>query len=352
MENRLAVGTLDSADCNVMDQISSHLESIELGDLQISISEVGNFSSALKDLSEGKLDVLAVPATETMIAIDEISSLGCQIIGARTPRRPALVLVSPDRLMYQPKSAIIISDSELVRRQLRRARPDLDAISPEQVMDLYSDCKCPQDEIERARWMAELLDQGKVDGFVVSRNLYEKSDQTERRHTLMPLPRERGSQHFLPRPYSDLIAILTRSGFPSALIQSFTEPEGNTSLWVQSRIMSSLDDSFQETIGIQVRHRQVGAILRQAEEYRDIVLEQACHDPDGEIIEEEVRVEVRIETLSVDGRRTLALDRLVARSEFQHATISLIMDWEKLVAEVSRDVPKDHPSDEDAPPFL
>ena len=352
MENRLAVGTVDSADCNVMEQISSHIESVELGDFQTSISEMADFNSGLEALSEGKIDLLAVPANETMIAIEKITSHGCKIIGARNPRRPSLVLVSPDRLMYQPKSAIILCDSELVRRQLRRARPDLVTIPPGRVIDFYADSECPKDMIERANWMADLLDNGKIDGFVVSRNVYEKSEQSERRHTLLPFPKERGSPQFLPKPYSDLIAFLTRSGFPSALVESVTEPEGNTSLWVQSRIMGTLGHSFEEIIGLQVRHRQVGAILRQAEEYRDIVLEQACHDPDGEIIEDEVRVEVRIETLSEDGSRTLALDRLVARRDYQHATISLLMDWEKLVTESSREVPKDHPSDGEAPSFL
>ena len=123
-------------------------------------------------------------------------------------------------------------------------------------------------------------------------------------------------------------------------------------LWVQSRVMGGISDSMRNAIGIQVRHRQVGALLRQAEEYRDIVLEQACHNSEGEIIEEEVRVEVRIETISSNGSRTIGLDRLVAKREFQHATISLLRDWDVLVSESSRKVPKDHQTDTEAPSFL
>jgi hypothetical protein len=181
---------------------------------------------------------------------------------------------------------------------------------------------------------------------------YEESEQTERRHSLLPFPKERGGPHFLPLPYSDLIAIVCRANSPIEMSKMITEPEGDTVIWVQSRIMGDLGETSQGILGIQVRHRQVGAILRQAEEERDILLEQACHDPEGEIIEEEVRVEIRIETISEDGNRTLALDRLVAKSEFQHATIALIGDWNRMVKESSRDVPKDHPTDDDAPPFL
>ncbi len=352
MENRLVVGALDSAECIVGGHLRSHFESIETEEIETSIIEVDDFESGLSDLSSGKLDLLAVPATETLGATESISSLGCEVIGARAPRRPSMVLVSPDRLMYQPKSAIIVSCSELVRRQLLRARSDLDVISPQEVEDAIEGSELPADPSDWPRWLGGLLSEGKIEGFVISRTEYETSDQSERRHTLLPFPKERGGAHFLPKPFSDIIAIVCRAGFPSGMGKMVTEPEGNTALWVQSRIMGDLDDSFADTIGIQVRHRQIGGLLRQAEEERDIVLEQACHDPDGEIPADEVRVEIRIETISVDGNRTLALDRLVPRSEYQHATIGLLLDWRMLVNEASREVPRDHPTDVEAPSFL
>ena len=200
--------------------------------------------------------------------------------------------------------------------------------------------------------LAELLEKGEIDGFVISRGEYDATNQTERRHTLISQPNERGSPHFVPPAFSDLIAVVSRIGFPSRIAAKLTEPEGNTSLWVQSRIMGDLDNSMHDIIGLEVRHRQVGAILRQAEANRDLVLEQSCHDPDGEIFHDEVRVEIRMETLSKDGRRTLSLERLVAISEYQRAVIALLMDWGNLVKESTRNVPRDHPTDEDAPAFL
>ena len=87
----------------------------------------------------------------------------------------------------------------------------------------------------------------------------------------MSQPKVRGAPHFIPPPYSDLIAIVCRVGFPNVLSSMLTEPEGNTVLWVQSRIMGSMDESLRDCVGLEVRHRQVGAILRQAEENRDLV---------------------------------------------------------------------------------
>ena len=352
MEKQILVGTLDSASCQVSSQISAHFESYEPGDFEHSVTPVNDFESGIKSLSEGDLDLLAFPAIEIFGREGIISDSGCQIIGARTPRRPSLVLVSSDRLMYQPKSAIIVSDSGLVRRQLLRARPDLQAISSVELGKLAPGFVPPDDPENLPGLLAKLLENGEIDGFVISRTEYERTNQTERRHTLMSQPNERGAPHFVPPPYSDLIAVISRLGFPNRLAAKLTESEGNTSLWVQSRIMGDLETSMHDITGLEVRHRQVGAILRQAEANRDLVLEQSCHDPDGEIYHDEVRVEIRMETISKDGRRTLSLERLVAISEYQRAVIALLMDWGNLVSESTRDVPRDHPDDEDAPPFL
>jgi hypothetical protein len=352
MENRIVVGTLDSPSCKVSSQISTHFESNELEDIEHSVVSVKGLDAGIKSLSEGDLDLLAIPATEISGREGAISDSGCQVMGARTPRRASQVLVSPDRLTYQPKSAIIVSDSVLIRRQLLRARPDLQAVSSEELGVLVSGFVPPEDPRGLPKALAELLEKGEIDGFVISRSEYDETNQTERRHTLMSQPNERGAPHFVPPPYSDLIAVVSRKGFPNRLAAKLTEPEGNTVLWVQSRIMRELETSMHDVIGLEVRHRNVGAILRQAEANRDLVLEQSCHDPDGEIYHDEVRVEIRMETLSKDGRRTLSLERLVAMSEYQRAVIALLMDWGNLVNESTRDVPRDHPTDEDAPPFI
>jgi hypothetical protein len=116
--------------------------------------------------------------------------------------------------------------------------------------------------------------------------------------------------------------------------------------------MNELDDHLAGIIGLQVRHRQVGSLLRQAEEEKDPILEEAFQSPDGEVLEDEVQVELRMELISEDGRRTLALNRLASRFDHEYAILSTIRDWEQLLKEASRDVPKDHPSDAEAPPFI
>ena len=352
MQDRIRVGAIDTPHCLVSKQINSQLETLEAIGVESSVIDVLDLESGLNKVSLGGLDILAVPAKLALQSTESITKKGCQIVGARTPRRPSPILVSPNRLMYQPKSAIIVCEIEIVKRQLLRTRPDLLVIHPESMEDSIGCENVPADAISRSNWLGNLLRDGKIDGFISSRKQYDDSGQSERRHTLLPFPQERGGPHFLPPAYSDLIAIVCRIGSAQELGDILTESEGNTVLWVQSRVMGGLSDNTRNAIGIQVRHRQVGSLLRQAEEYRDIVLEQACHNPEGEIIEEEVRVEVRIETISSNGSRTIGLDRLIAKSEYQHATISLLRDWDALVYESSRKVPKDHHTDKEADAFL
>ena len=130
MENRLIVGALDSSSWKISAIVSSHLDTVDHEGLEHSVTPLEDVSSALESLSEGKIDLLAVPASLITGMEAELEKNGCQVVGARTPRRPSPVLVSPNRLMYQPKSAIIISDSELIRRQLLRARPDIQVLGP------------------------------------------------------------------------------------------------------------------------------------------------------------------------------------------------------------------------------
>ncbi|MBM47909.1 MAG: hypothetical protein CMB35_04785 [Euryarchaeota archaeon] len=352
MNDRIVVGTLDTADCPVHSPISAFFESSEIQDLESEIQQVPDFDAALEQLSSGLIDLLAVPASLMHGRESEIVQSGCEPMGARTPRRPNLVLVSGDRLFYQPKSAVIVSDSTLTRRQLLRARPDLTVIAPEDVPLSRQTKKAPIEAIARARWLGDLQGSGEIDGFVISRAVYESSGQTERRHTLMPFPKDRGGAHFLPPPYSDLIAIIARMRFPPTISKRVTETEGNTALWVQSRVLNEMGDKLAGIIGLQVRHRQVGSLLRQAEEEKDPVMEEACQSADGEILEDQVHVELRMELVSEDGRRTLALNRLVAYSDYQFATLSAIRDWKQLLNEASREVPKDHPTDAAAPPFI
>ena len=200
--------------------------------------------------------------------------------------------------------------------------------------------------------MEELWEAGDIDGFVVARGLYDKCQLVTRRHSLLPDGLNEGDPHFIPPAYSDLIVFVARSRFPKSISDEISEKEGEPAWWVQNNFVGSLDAESLGKTGIMVRHRQVRSLIKQAESTRDLTLEQVCLDPDGDVIEEEVHVEIRLEIVSKDGTRTVGLHRVIRYSDFERATVASLRDWETIMKEVSRNVPKDFHTDPESPPFI
>ena len=116
---------------------------------------------------------------------------GCQVLGARTPRRPARFLVSENRIWYQPKGAIILCDDKIIRRQLKRARRGLRLLSSEAYASIHGIEDRPDSEDEIARWMEKLRRNGNIDGFVTSREVFNSIHCSSRRTVLGIDPEER-----------------------------------------------------------------------------------------------------------------------------------------------------------------
>jgi len=352
MTEQLLLAMLDTARCSVSDNFTSFLDSGSAPEMGVQFLEVSDLESGLSMLDSGEADVFAVPASVIHGRRLEILQAGLEIVGARTPPRPYSILVSDNKLQYQPKSAIILCEQKLVRRQLRRARKGIRILDPGAYSSISGKGDPPQDPISSVRWMEELRDSGEIDGFVTQRGIYEEAGLVSRRHSLLPDPQNAGEPIFLPLPYSDLIVLIARRKFPVSISEQISEKEGETSWWVHDNLIGSLDEDMLDKTGILVRHRQVRSLIKQAENTRDLVLEQVCKNPDGEVIENEVHVEFRIEFVSKNGKKTVGLHRVVRHSDIERATIASLRDWEILLKETSRDVPKDFHTDPDTPSFI
>ena len=261
-------------------------------------------------------------------------------------------MVSDNKIQYLPGFAIILCDNKLNRRQLRRSRGGLRVLDSDAFASILGIEEGPSDPVMKAKWMEELRGAGEIDGFVIPRGIYEGANLVSRRHSLLPDGLNEGDPDFLPSAYSDLIVLLARNRFPKSISKEISEREGETCWWVQNSMLGSLDPEMLEKIGVLVRHRQVRSLIKQAEATRDLTLEQVCLDPDGEVIEDEVHVEIRLEFVSKDGARTIGLHRVIRHSDYERATIASLRDWETMIKEVSRDVPKDFHTDPESPPFI
>ena len=340
MEERVKVGTLDHPHCLSSKNLEDFLSSEEAGDLELEITPVNTLEEAIESLKEGELDLLAMPARLLHGKQIKLLEAGCLVLGARTPRRPARFLVSENRILYQPKGAIILCDDKIIRRQLKRARRGLRLLSSQAYASIHEIQDRPDSEDDIARWMETLRRNGDIDGFVTSREVFNSIHCSSRRTVLGIDPEEREGDRYLPVPYADLVVLIGRSGFPRKLIQHISELEGETVWWTQDNLIGGLSESELDRVAILVRHRQVGAIMRQAEEFFDLTMETVFHDPEGDTETTEVHAEIRIEFLSDDGMQTVSVERLVPLSNLESSVIALAKDWERMLTTASSPIPE------------
>mgnify|MGYP001326361612 FL=1 len=328
---RIQFGTLSIPSCPVDKYMEKFLDSEESPELEIELKSCKNLSLALKKLENGELDLLALPAENLHGKQLEMYNANCEVLGARTPRTPNMILVSENKIQYQPKSAIILSDSKLVRRQLRRARKGLRVLSVIAFAEIYNLDLEFDNELSKYSWMEELRLNGDIDGYAIPRVIYSQIDINERRHSLLPDPNNLGDSHFLPQPYSDLVIIIGRKNFPRSISELFSEVEGDTIWKMQDYFLSSIDEKELEGIGILVRHRKLSTLMTQAEKHKDLIMEQSFHDLEGEVITNEILVEFRIEKISNNGKKTISLQRVIPYSKFQIAMVATEKDWKKIL---------------------
>ena len=328
---RIQFGTLSIPSCPVDKYMEKFLDSEESPELEIELKSCKNLSLALKKLENGELDLLALPAENLHGKQLGMYNANCEVLGARTPRTPNMILVSENKIQYQPKSAIILSDSKLVRRQLRRARKGLRVLSVIAFAEIYDLDLEFDNELSKYSWMEELRLNGDIDGYVIPRVIYSQIDINERRHSLLPDPNNLGDSHFLPQPYSDLVIIIGRKNFPRSISELFSEVEGDTIWKMQDYFLSSIDEKELEGIGILVRHRKLSTLMTQAEKHKDLIMEQSFHDLEGEVITNEILVEFRIEKISNNGKKTISLQRVIPYSKFQIAMVATEKDWKKIL---------------------
>ncbi len=340
VEERVKVASLDHPHCLSSKNLEDFLSSEEAGDLELEITPVDTLEEAIESLKEGELDLLAMPARLLHGKQIELLEAGCQVLGARAPRRPARFLVSENRIWYQPKGAIILCDDKIIRRQLKRARRGLRLLSSKAYASIHEIEDRPDSEDEIARWMEKLRRNGDIDGFVTSREVFNSIHCSSRRTVLGIDPEEREGDRYLPVPYADLVVLIGRSGFPKKVIQKISELEGETVWWTQDNLIGGLSESELDRIAILVRHRQVGAIMRQAEEFFDLTMETVFHDPEGETETTEVHVEIRMEFLSDDGMQTVSIERLVPLSNLENSVVALAKDWERMLTTASSPIPE------------
>ena len=309
----------------------------ELSDYEY--TEVQDLNEGFKLLQSNDLDAVVIPARALHGRQIEMVSSGLSVAGAVNQHRSFHVVVADDRLSHLPRSAIVISGSKIVRRQLRRFRRDLRVLSPTAWSGIQ-DIPLPKDGV--VSWLEDMRQNGVIDAYTMPRESFDRLGLKARRFALWPDPKEAGGLFFLPPMYSDLPIVITREGFPKKRIRDMFGKQGEAAWHVMNQLFGAESEDVADGIGILVQHRTISSLIQQAESTRDLALEQSCRDSEGVILPEGSRLFIRVEYVSKDGTRTFRMDRLIEPENLHSGCVTMGMEWRTMFSTLSKPQ-SDHP---------
>ena len=177
-----------------------------------------------------------------------------------------------------------MSPNKLKRRQLRRYRADYRVMSPVAFADTVG-MPIPSEEegLEMATWLEDLRSSGTINGYTLRRHLFDETKIDTRRHKLMVDPREGETVRFLPSPLQGLTLLVSRNGFPSYIADLIGDEEAKIAWEYERILLNSIGKEIHDRIGLIVRYRQIGSLLKQAESEKDLMRSTSLLDAEGEI---------------------------------------------------------------------
>ena len=203
-----------------------------------------------------------------------------------------------------------------------RLRQDLNLLEKEDVeVRLEVDSR---EEIER---LEELRLDGEIDGYVVKRSQYNLLSGKTRRHTLGLQKGSPERSHFVPPPLNGFTLIVGRVGFPKQRVEHILDPSAEFAYRIESALLESIPSDLVELTGIHVEQRGVGTILREAKRNNDDWTMSAMIDTEKKVRESGTRVEMRIETLSVDGKVSACAEQVGPIEKHRIAMVNLLQEW-------------------------
>lgn len=328
------------------------ITALELSSL--SISETPNLNDALSTLDSGECDLVAAAALD-LRARGELES-GLEVIGGLALRDWNHIIVSEDRPSHLPHRAIVLAETRLQRRQLRRYRSDMrvrDAAAHAALeeVDLPEEVAVG-DAMAFFRWAEGLRQTGDIDGYVIPRHLHRLTGAKTRRHALSHDPKEDELIRFLPSPLAGMVVLVARTGFPPSIADELTDIEGSLAYELSTCLLDGIDEELHDRLGMMVRNRQPGPMLREAERRRDLFTQEVLKNLEGELVQKLPKVEICIELLDRRGRASVSMERMCDIDSAMQTARFLLVDWKKLMRLTAEEQPELPGSGSSTDPFL
>ena len=296
--------------------------------IELDEKPIPHLESAIDLLKDGHGDLVAVSGQWWYQNRDNTLS-GNLVLPRREPTR---VLVGEDKPEYIPKDGIIIVDCEIVKRQFRRLRDDLNLMLPDEFGD------APIDSFERIEWLEMLRENGEINGYTTTRSLHSYLANKPRRHTL-GLQRDNEQRfRFIPVPLEGYTVLVSRKDFPLAKFSTTYDAGASTCLRLEMTILDNLDHKFHNKIGLFMEQRKISTVYKEAEKIGDEFALKGIGVQNPRKKEGKNRIELLLELVSKNGNVTAGVDRLFDPSESHSALVTALNDWSQMI-EILKETP-------------
>jgi hypothetical protein len=347
---RLEVLTTASRRDGVRLQIERTIEQ-NRKEFDFKLVQLPHIESAIETLQKGTGDLVAMSALDWR----NLDVEGLSIVGILPRREPTWVLVSGDKPEYLCSQALVVCDNELLRRQMRRLRNDLILLTSEQFADRIGklDAYLNLDEEDRIHWIEECRQDKLLEGFIVSRGEHSALKFKSRRHTL-GLQRENPERtHFIPPPLYGFTLLVSRTGFPSAIVLPMFDPSAYLAHRIEGALLDSLPEEIHPIVGIFVEQRKFKTILNEAQRSNDDFTNDSLLDStltQGKVsgkrligaekwarsvpkkgLSTSPRLEIKIETLNFSGTVTASAERICELEESHMGMVNVLKEFSILL---------------------
>jgi len=242
------------------------------------------------------------------------------------PRKePTQVLISEDKPDYLPRKAIVVTDSELIRRQMLRTRPDLN-IKTTKELEIKA-----EDDIETTCLLEDMRIKGDINGYIIGRSLHEVLPFRSRRHTLGIQRGKPERDHFIPPPLEGITVFLARKGFPETTFSEINDGGTVVALRLEMAALDAIEKSLHPLVGMVIEQRKISTFLKEAEKYGDEKMIESLIDADGKLKQSGTRIEMIIELLNPNGKITARVERLFKSDKAFTSMARVIEEWKTLL---------------------
>lgn len=303
------------------------------------LKQLPHMETAIQTLRDGTGDLVAMSAFDWQQRDVE----GLAIAGLLSRKEPTWVLVADDKPEYLEQHARVLCDHELLRRQMKRMRPDLELETMEAMVERLdaTTTVADMDDEDIWPWVEEQRLEGRIDGFIVPRAIHAGHRMKGRRHTL-GLQRdqtESNRERFIPPPLHGFTLLVGRQGFPKASIKEMLDPSAELAFRLEATLLESLSPALRPIVGAYIEQRKISTFLKKASEEGDETLLTSLVDPNKKrgVFRSGPRVEMLIETLSPDGTVTAACERIVQPENSHMGMVNLLKEFMDLLGVMTTD---------------